>query len=222
MPPGGGEVAGDSSAEKRIEILCDRDELHATWTRMGRRRDGASPHVHRTHSDLFYVLEGELAVTVGDDLSEIAAPAGTLVLAPPLLVHGFRNATDAEACYLNFHAPGGGFADYLRGNTPGFDSEDPPADGGRPVEDAIVARAEGDREVAVLADVDEIRVTEVRGSGVEPSPGHLTCIYVLEGALTIEVGGPELRAEAGAWVRIPPGLEHSVSAGGARFLEIRA
>jgi hypothetical protein len=53
--PGEGEVVGDVP-DRRVEILCDRDELVVTWTRFGPRRDGASPHIHRTHSDLFFVL----------------------------------------------------------------------------------------------------------------------------------------------------------------------
>ena len=108
-----------------------------SWSRRGRasgrRRDGASPHVHRTHCDLFFVLEGELTFLVGPEPEEHVLPAGTLALAPPLVVHGFRNGGDEELRYLNFHAPGGGFADYLRGVTPGLRPEDPPADGGRPV-----------------------------------------------------------------------------------------
>src|SRR6187551_3221237 len=137
LVPGEGEVVGDSE-ERRVEILCDRDELHATWTRFGPYRDGASPHVHRRHSDLFYVLEGELTLLVGPDREGRVLPAGTLALAPPLVVHGFRNGSDAELRYLNFHAPGCGFADYLRGMAADFDSEDPPANGGRPAAEAVV------------------------------------------------------------------------------------
>jgi mannose-6-phosphate isomerase-like protein (cupin superfamily) len=58
IPPGGGEVIGDS-AERRVEILSDGDAVHATWSRFGPGRDGADPHVHRRHTDIFYVLEGE-------------------------------------------------------------------------------------------------------------------------------------------------------------------
>ena len=47
-----------------------------------------------------------------------------------------------ELRYLNFHAPGGGFADYLRGRHAGFDSEDPPADGGLPADEALIVPAE--------------------------------------------------------------------------------
>src|SRR5688500_14316737 len=104
LVPGEGEVVGDS-AERRLEILCDRPELVVTWTRFEPYRDGASAHVHRQHTDLFYVLAGELTVLVGPERTETGVAAGTLVVAPPLVVHGFRNAADAEMRYLNFHAP---------------------------------------------------------------------------------------------------------------------
>ena len=50
LTPGEGEIVGDS-AERRVEILCDREQLCVTWTRFGPRRDGAAAHVHRAHSD---------------------------------------------------------------------------------------------------------------------------------------------------------------------------
>src|SRR5207342_2816128 len=137
LVPGDGEVVGDVP-ERRVEILCDRDELVVTWTRFGPHRDGASPHIHRTHSDLFFVLGGELTFFVGPEAEERVLPAGTLAFAPPQLVHGFRNAGDGELRYLNCHAPSAGFADYLRGRKPDFDQWDPPEDGGLPVTDAVV------------------------------------------------------------------------------------
>jgi mannose-6-phosphate isomerase-like protein (cupin superfamily) len=180
LVPGEGEVVGDSE-ERRVEILCDRPELVVTWTRFGPYRDGASAHVHRAHTDLFYVLAGELTVLVGPERAETGVPAGTLVVAPPLVVHGFRNAVEAELRYLNFHAPNGGFADYLRGAAPGFDSFDPPEDGGRPASEAsIVPPGAG-----VLVDRPEIRI-EVRD---EPGPAseRLTCRYALEDGRLLEI-----------------------------------
>jgi mannose-6-phosphate isomerase-like protein (cupin superfamily) len=179
---GEGEVIGDSP-ERRVEILCDRDELCVTWSRFGPGRDGASPHVHRHHTDLFYVLDGELTIGLGAERQETAVPAGSLVVAPPLVVHAFRNASPTEEVrYLNFHAPGGGFADYLRGVTPGFDSEDPPADGGRPVEEALIVPAD---EGPLLVDRDEIRI-EVRGAP-RPASNRLTCLYALEDGRLLEI-----------------------------------
>jgi mannose-6-phosphate isomerase-like protein (cupin superfamily) len=175
-------VIGDAE-DRRVEILCDRDELCVTWTRFGPGRDGANPHIHRHHTDLFYVLGGELTVGLGADRQETAVPAGSLVVAPPFVVHAFRNASPTdELRYLNFHAPGGGFADYLRGVTPGFDSEDPPADGGRPVEEALIVTAEAR---SLLVDRDEIRI-EVRN---EPGPAsnRLMCLYALEDGRLLEI-----------------------------------
>ncbi len=182
LTPGEGEVIGDSE-NRRVEILCDRDDLCVTWTRFGPGQDGANPHIHRHHTDLFYVLDGELTVGLGADRQETAAPAGSLVVAPPFVVHAFRNASPTEELrYLNFHAPGGGFADYLRGVTPGFDSEDPPADGGRPVEEALIATAEAG---PLLVDRDEIRI-EVRDAP-GPASNRLTCLYALEGGRLLEI-----------------------------------
>jgi quercetin dioxygenase-like cupin family protein len=231
--PAGGDVIRDVP-ESRVEILSDRDELHATWTRFAPYRDGASPHVHREHSDLFYVLAGELMILVGPERTETPLPPGTLVLAPPLVVHGFRNAADEELRYLNFHAPGGGFAAYMRGETPGFDSEDPPADGGRPAGDAYLGTGEvlSDRpglRVSLLADVDEIGIVEVRSEpgGVSPPahvhPNHVESFYVLAGELSFTAGGSELQAAAGSWVQVPPGVPHTFAPTGseeARFLNI--
>ena len=153
-------------------------ELVAPWTQERRR----PPHVHRAHCDLFYVLAGELTFLVGPEQEELVLPAGTLALAPPLVVHGFRNGSDFEVRYLNFHAPGGGFADYLRGVTPGFDSEDPPADGGRPAADAVVVPPGSG---GVLVDRDEIRI-EVLDEPEAPS-GRPTFLCALEDGRLLEI-----------------------------------
>jgi hypothetical protein len=149
---------------------------------MGARLDGAAPHVHRAHCDLFYVLAGELTFLVGPDREERVLSVGTLALAPPLVVHGFRNGSDSELRYLNFHAPGGGFADYLRGVSAGFDSEDPPADGGRPAAEAVVVPP---GTVGVLLERDEIRI-EVRDEP-EAAANRLTCVYALEDGRALQI-----------------------------------
>jgi quercetin dioxygenase-like cupin family protein len=234
LPAGGGDVIRDVP-ESRVEILSDRDELHATWTRFAPFRDGASAHVHRTHCDLFYVLEGELTVLVGPERTETPLPPGTLVLAPPLVVHGFRNAADRDLRYLNFHAPGGGFAPYMRGEQPGFDSEDPPPDGGRPASDGYVGTgavlSDGpELRVALLCDVEEIAIVEVRSAGGGAPPlhfheRHTESFYVLDGELEVEVGGDELVAGPGSWVQVPPGVAHTfrpAGSGETRFLNVHS
>jgi hypothetical protein len=60
------------------------------------------------------------------------------VLAPPEVVHTFRNESGADARWLNFHAPSAGFAEFQRKTALPWDSFDAPADGGRPADEAIV------------------------------------------------------------------------------------
>jgi quercetin dioxygenase-like cupin family protein len=62
-------------------------------------------HVHDDEDDAFYILEGELTFILGDE--EVAAPAGTFVLIPPGVEHGFRNDSDEVVRILNIHAPAG-------------------------------------------------------------------------------------------------------------------
>ena len=121
--PNAGEVVGDAP-DRRVEILCDDEALNVTWSRFGPGRDSADLHIHRQHTDAFYVLEGELTLKL--ESGEVGLPAGSLARIPPMsAVHGFRNASDDDVKYLNLHAPGMGFADYMRGLRD-FDQFDPP------------------------------------------------------------------------------------------------
>jgi quercetin dioxygenase-like cupin family protein len=212
--PGGGEVIGDSP-ERRVEILSDHPSLHATWSRFAPGRAGADLHVHRRHTDLFYVLEGELTVRLGVEGDEVVVPAGTVARVPPLVVHGFRNGSDAEMRYLNFHAPGVGFADYMRGIRDGrplaYDQEPPPASGTRPPSEASVSPPP--------VEVDAIAIAEVSEVAPVSSP-DLASYWVLEGEAVFAVDGDEVVAPAGSWVQIPPGVTHGAS--GARLLSVRA
>jgi len=234
---GGGEVIGDSP-ERRVEILSDHETLNATWSRFGPHREGADLHVHRHHSDLFYVLEGELTVRLGVEDRGVVVAAGTLARVPPLVVHGFRNGTDTDVRYLNFHAPGLRFADYLRamrdGRTFSFDQHEPPADGGRPATEAVVGGEElvADRpgsRVALLVDVDDFAVSETWSDHGGPAPPrhvhsrHVESFYVLAGELTFTAGDRELRAQSGSWVQMPPGMPHTFALTGsepAHFLNL--
>jgi mannose-6-phosphate isomerase-like protein (cupin superfamily) len=62
-------------------------------------------HVHADEDDAFYIVEGEMTFAFGED--EVAAPAGTFVLVPPGVEHGFRNDGDHPVRMLNIHAPAG-------------------------------------------------------------------------------------------------------------------
>jgi mannose-6-phosphate isomerase-like protein (cupin superfamily) len=190
VPPGGGEVIGDAP-DRRVEILYEDDSVHATWTRFAAGRDGADLHVHRLHSDVFYVLAGELTLKLAE--GETVAEAGTFVRVPPMVAHGFRNGGAGELRYLNFHAPGAGFADYMRGLGRGervpFDQEPPPDSGVLPSSRVEIARGG--------VTVGELSIAE------SDSASGAFAAYVLEGE------------DAGAWVQGAP-------VAGTRFVALRA
>jgi quercetin dioxygenase-like cupin family protein len=103
-PAGEGELVGTSLAKAaRPELSLLEFEV--------RPGGGVGPHFHKGHSDSFYVLAGELELTVGGKV--VGGKAGTYVLAPPGVVHFFRNTSDEPAKALNFHTPGG-FVEYRR------------------------------------------------------------------------------------------------------------
>jgi quercetin dioxygenase-like cupin family protein len=102
--PGDGEQIGTNV------IKAARPELSLLELEI-RPGGGVEPHFHKGHSDSFYVLEGELEVHVGDEV--VSAVPGMYVLAPPGVVHFFRNVGAATTRVLNLHTPGG-FVEYRR------------------------------------------------------------------------------------------------------------
>jgi mannose-6-phosphate isomerase-like protein (cupin superfamily) len=235
VQPRSGEIIGDTPG-RRVEILADQETLNATWSRFGPHQDGADLHVHRQHTDLFYVLSGDLTVRLGIEDELVVVPAGTLARIPPDVVHGFRNDSDAEVSFLNLHAPGERFADYLRamrdGRTFTYDQHSPPADGGRPRTEAVIGGSTlaGDgpgRRVTLLTDVDEIAVAELEAGPVgEPEPPHVhlrhdESFYVLEGEIALTVGSSRFTATAGSWVQVPRGVPHRLAfPARARYLDL--
>ena len=100
------------------------------------------------------MLEGTLDFELGPERETIRLPAGSYVAAPPKVAHSFRNDGNGRARFLNFHAPSGGFADYLRALRDGedgswFDQLDPPADGGGRLSDGAVLGLDEGEEIDV-------------------------------------------------------------------------
>jgi quercetin dioxygenase-like cupin family protein len=227
LAPGEGEAITDT-ADRELRILAEHDLLTLTWMRYAGGERGANPHVHRRHSDAFYVLDGEVTFRLGPELERVVAPVGTLVLVPPGVVHAFDNDGTAEARFLDLHAPNGGFAAYLRGDDSDFDSEDPPADGGRPASDAVV-RGPGEGETLAIGPSTLLMKAEVAdGDGTfylgesTLAPGfsgppphvherHLDSFFVLQGTLTLRIGDDVVEAPAGSFAVAPPGTVHTFS-----------
>lgn len=102
--PGEGERLGTNA------VKAARPELSLIEVVI-RPGGGVQPHFHRRHSDSFYVLEGEVELHVGDEV--VHGSPGAYVLAPPGVVHYFRNVSSEPARVLNLHTPGG-FVEYRR------------------------------------------------------------------------------------------------------------
>jgi quercetin dioxygenase-like cupin family protein len=242
LRPDEGEIVSDR-AERTVRIKAGLDAIAVTETRYERGERGPDPHIHRGHTDAFYVLAGTLDFALGPKRETVTLPAGSFVAAPPSFVHSFRKESEGRARFLNFHAPSGGFADYLRAMRDGedgswFDQIDPPADGGRPLSDGTVLRpGEGER-IDVGRSSVVLKGTGVSSDGqfflsettVEPGfpgpPPHVhqelhDLFYVLEGTLTLRDGDEVIDAPAGTFACFPPGSVHTFSNPGdepVRFL----
>jgi mannose-6-phosphate isomerase-like protein (cupin superfamily) len=64
---------------------------------------GPGAHAH-PEDDIFYVIEGTMAILVGDHW--IDAPKGSFVLIPAGITHDFENRNATPAGVLNFSHPG--------------------------------------------------------------------------------------------------------------------
>jgi thiamine-phosphate pyrophosphorylase len=233
LPAGGAIVTGPG---ERVRALLPQVELLEETLEPG--ANGARPHAHRVHADVFYVLDGELEFRLGDET--VRVPAGSCAGAPLTLLHGFRNPGDVPARYLNIHAPGVFARGALAGAPPehndtyvGSDivvDEDMP-----PVRPVGNGPGDGDRLTkehrlalvkAVLPELDVIDYfvgAEYDGADKHVHLRHADCFYVLEGELELLVDGDVVRAGPGTSVVVPPGVAHAfTSVGRARFLNVHA
>jgi mannose-6-phosphate isomerase-like protein (cupin superfamily) len=126
-------------------VLVARKELSVTHAWSSGREQIAAPHVHRDHTDAFYVLAGELTFEVGREGESVTVSEGGFVAAPPGVAHSFRNDSDRPAQWLTIHAHDGGFASFLEGRRAGievdWDIAPVPADRGLPAREAVLALA---------------------------------------------------------------------------------
>ena len=106
---------------RRAVVKVSREEIVLMEFEMEPETDGAGPHFHREHVDSFYVIEGELEVTVADET--VHARPGELVHAAPGVVHAFKNSSAAPVRLLNIHTPGMRFDEYIRKMDEGEDPD---------------------------------------------------------------------------------------------------
>jgi quercetin dioxygenase-like cupin family protein len=165
-----GETISDRDA-RNVMILHAGAAVAVTWSRYSTGEHGPDLHLHREHTDAFYVLTGALRFALGPEGERVVrAPAGTFVSAPPGVAHSFMNDEADDATWLNIHTPDAGFAAFLRGARDGravpFDSFDVPAetggDRGRPAEEAVVVAPGADEDQGVSYEGPDLRVVADR------------------------------------------------------------
>jgi mannose-6-phosphate isomerase-like protein (cupin superfamily) len=232
-----------TARERRdVVILTEHPDITITWSRYAPGERGPELHVHREHTDAFYVLEGELTFALGPAAEQIRAPAGSFVAVPPNVVHSFANEGSADARWLNLHAADTGFAAYMRALRDGteavFDSYDPPADGGLPATEAIVCGpGKGERLVTgsrpaflkgVLPDLCFVEWAldgPFDGPDLHHHDRQVDAYYVLEGELDLTVDRTVHAVGADTLAPVPRGVRHTFAHtrhGTARVLNVHA
>ncbi len=63
-------------------------------------------HIHSTHEEIFYILEGELDLRAGEQTMHSAGP-GTLMFIPPGVTHWFANPANTPTRVLFIVSPSG-------------------------------------------------------------------------------------------------------------------
>jgi quercetin dioxygenase-like cupin family protein len=83
----------------------DTGERYALWEAIVPPGGGPPPHVHSREEEGFYVLEGEISFTVGDQ--RLIARAGMFANMPVSTPHSFKNEGSRPAKMLISVAPAG-------------------------------------------------------------------------------------------------------------------
>ena len=102
---------GEGERIRQHRVLAELPHIEALELSFPAGFEGVDPHTHATHTDSFYVLEGEIDFLLEGEWRR--AGPGTFLAVPPNVEHGFRPAGTAIRL-LNFHTPDDGFIGRLR------------------------------------------------------------------------------------------------------------
>ncbi len=116
VPSGEGEFVKIRETKKTYLKLTTPDsdgEFGFFEHHMAPEASGASPHVHRLATEMFYVVRGEIEFTIGDR-KEVGTP-GAFAYIPKNAPHGFTNVGSEDATLLIMFYPMNKREDYFRG-----------------------------------------------------------------------------------------------------------
>ena len=100
-----GEVYDAGAVKLRVLAQAPGQPLAVTDNTVPPGFPGPVRHRHARMTDVFYVLEGELAFDLGGE-RRVLGP-GSFVLVPPGVIHTFANPGSVPARFLNIYQPAG-------------------------------------------------------------------------------------------------------------------
>lgn len=109
--PGEGPVVGVLRDQSTFKVLSEQTGgAYAILEQRIPAGHGPPLHVHRHETEVFYILEGQFEITIGEQ--KVPAPAGALVVGPRNIRHAFRNVGTTVGRLLLTVIPGR-FANYF-------------------------------------------------------------------------------------------------------------
>lgn len=125
VPPGGGKKLWVTDELMTFKASGkDTGGAYALTDSMVPPEGGPPPHVHTREDEAFWVLEGELEVSVGGD--RFRAGAGSFVHLPRGVIHSYRNVGTGPARFLTLMVPAGLEKFFEEVGKPGTDVSSPP------------------------------------------------------------------------------------------------
>ena len=104
-PPQGRTIAVVGDVYRFLATGDDTNGKYALWEAIVPPGGGPPPHVHRREEEGFYILEGEITFTMGDQ--RLVASAGIFANMPVGTPHSFKNESGKPAKMLISIAPAG-------------------------------------------------------------------------------------------------------------------
>ena len=107
LPSGQGRtyLCGKMTAVFKVdeEETAEKYSISEWW--LEPNADGPGAHLHDENDEVFYVIEGNPSVLVGDKW--VNTQRGDFIRIPAKTIHDFANRTDQKCGLLNFFIPGG-------------------------------------------------------------------------------------------------------------------
>lgn len=113
---GEAEFLGADGYPVAVRLLADAGTtggaLSTQRVTLARGADGATPHLHKNSSELFFILDGTAQLLAGADV--LTLEAGDLAVVPPAMAHAFAAPPAANADLLIVITPGVERFEYFR------------------------------------------------------------------------------------------------------------